>query len=99
MRHSAHPRVAMLLPNWYALCPAASMRFRFFQHLLQDAQLAVDRTNPEAKNLRDQWIQMDVFERCNGPPGADVRAGGVEDRFHRRHRSRIVSMPAPIGHH
>src|SRR6266852_9672254 len=85
MQHGAHSRVAVPLPNLNTLCPAASVRFRFFQHLLQDAQLAVDRTNPEAKNLCDQWIQMDVFERCNYLPGADVRTGGIEDRFHRRH--------------
>src|SRR5216683_8402498 len=97
MQHGAHSRVADSLPNWHTLCPAASVRFRFFQHLLQDAQLAVDRTNLEAQNLRDQWIKMNTFERCNGLPGADVRTGGIEDRFHRRHRARIVSVCAAIG--
>ena len=41
---------------------AVSVRGSLFQYPLQHAQLAVDRTNLQPENLRDQEIYIDALE-------------------------------------
>ena len=64
------------------------------QYPLQHADLAVDRPDFQFQNLCDEWIQIDIFERCDGGAGTNVRPSREENRLHAGHLPGIVSVPA-----